>query len=266
MLCWLQATMAGASATHKQRTLNLRWVLFGFISTSLQQKSEQELDRHLIGALQAEPLSYFIRGCDLERKLFQNAADLFHLFRTGRRQHTLAQIKTVFEANPDVAAQKRRQGHDPYLVTSGAERRPLVVFPSEEPVRSCLDVAEQLDVGPHSSKNAEDRLQKEGRLDQLLVKKIGQVVEMAQIVALVFKPGAASFSQFLQNPLHIHKRIAEDMVLGRGQVRLLPLVFPLAISPCQAVDGEVHGAHVERRQLWLDAQRRRQPLIQAHGH
>ena len=75
-------------------------------------------------------------------------------------------------------ATARRQGHDPYLVTSGAERRPLVVFPSEKPVRSCLDVAEQLDVGSHSSKNAEDRLQKEGRLDQLLVQKIGQVVKM----------------------------------------------------------------------------------------
>src|ERR1700728_816435 len=128
MLCWLQATMAGASATHKQRTLSLRVVLFGFMSTSLWRKSEQELDRHLIGPLQAEPLSYFIRGCDLERKLFQNAADLFHLFLSGRRQHTLAQIETVLEANSAVPAQKRSQGHDPYLVTSGAERGPLVVF------------------------------------------------------------------------------------------------------------------------------------------
>src|ERR1700677_1247118 len=104
LFCWLRATMGGASATHKQMT---RWAA--------------SLDRHLISPLQAEPLSYFIGGRDLERKLLQDAPNLFHLFCTGASQHALSQIETVFETNTDVAAQKRRQRGDPHLVPSCAE-------------------------------------------------------------------------------------------------------------------------------------------------
>ena len=53
----------------------------------------------------------------------------------------------------------------PSLVPPGAKGRPVIVLPPKETVRGSFDVAEQLDVGPHSSKNAKDRLQQEWWFD-----------------------------------------------------------------------------------------------------
>lgn len=85
---------------------------------------------------------------------------------------------------------------------------------------------------------------------------------MADIVALVFEPRAAALSQFLDYPLHVHKRVGKDTSLTACQVGLFPFIFPFAAAAGHAVKGEIDGAHVERGQFRLYAQGGPNPPIQ----
>ena len=72
----------------------------------------------------------------------------------------------------------------------GREDRPHVVV-AEQPVGRLLHEGDVLHVGPDAAQDAEHRLHQEGRLYQPRIDEMGQIVQVADVVALVFEAGAA---------------------------------------------------------------------------
>ena len=74
-------------------------------------------------------------------------------------------------------------------MAAGTEDRPVVVV-AEEPVGRRLHVQQVLRLGADPAEDAEDRLDEQRRLDHPLLEEVGEVVEVADVVALELEPSA----------------------------------------------------------------------------
>src|SRR5438309_6953149 len=117
-------------------------------------------------------------------------------------------------------------------------------------------------IGADAAENAEDRLNEKWRLDQPAIDEMRQIVEVADIVALMLEAGAALFAQPLYNLLDIGEGVAEDEVAGHLQRLRLPVVFPLLVAVEHRVEPEIHRAHVHRAHLGPGAKRRGKALFE----
>ncbi|AGP51969.1 hypothetical protein M271_01665 [Streptomyces rapamycinicus NRRL 5491] len=86
-------------------------------------------------------------------------------------------------------------------------------------------------VSAHTAQHAEDHLHEEGRFDPPLVDEPGEVVQVAEVVALELEPGAVCPAQLLHDVLEIGEGVLEDQVARRLEEVGLPVVFPLVVLP-----------------------------------
>ena len=103
------------------------------------------------------------------------------------------------------------------------------------------------------------------RLDDAAVEEVGEVVEVADVVALELEARAAAFAQLFNDALDILVGVAEDEVARGLEMLPLPVVLELLVAAQHREQAEVHRAHVERGHLGLGAQRRGEALFQAHA-
>jgi hypothetical protein len=103
-----------------------------------------------------------------------------------------------------------------------------------------------------------------GGFTSFLSRKVRQVVEVPDVVALELEARAAVFAEVLQRVLDVLERVAEDEVAARLEVLRLPVVFPLGALVEIGVQPEIHRAHVERADFGLGDERRRKPLLHRH--
>src|SRR3954470_8777011 len=89
-------------------------------------------------------------------------------------------------------------------------------------------------------------------------------VEMAYIVALDLKPGAVLGARG-EDVLDIREGVAEYPVFRSIQIRVFPLVLELLEAIEHWIEPEIHGAHVQRGDLWLEMGRRADSLLHQHS-
>src|SRR2546430_2565906 len=87
---------------------------------------------------------------------------------------------------------------------------------------------------------------------------------MADVVALDLEARVV-VGAGLQDVGDVLEAVLEDALVAAREVGLFPVVLELLVAAEHLVQAEVHRAHVERRHLGLQAQRRLQPLLDAHG-
>ena len=221
------------------------------------------LERDLTRTLQRQDLSHF-GGCrDLQRKLGQDSANLADLVGVGFGEFPFAEVEVVFEADSHVASHDRAGGDEVGLMLSGRENRPDVVV-SEELVGDAAHVQQIFGVAADASQDAEDRLHEERRLGQTTIDKVGQVVEMPDVVALKLEPRPAASAEFFENRFDVGKRVLEDEVASPFEVLWFPRVLPVREFFDRGKQAEVHRAHVARAHLWLQSQRCGEPLLDRH--
>ena len=95
---------------------------------------------------------------------------------------------------------------------------------------------------------------------------MGEIVEVADVVALVLELGAVPLAEELGDPLDVAKRVAEDVSVGGEKILLLPIVFPFLVARGHGIEREIHRAHVERAHFRREFSRRREPLLDRHDH
>ena len=93
---------------------------------------------------------------------------------------------------------------------------------------------------------------------------MSQVVKMSNVVTFELEPGAATFTEYLQDVFDILERISEYEVPTVFEMRPLPLIAKFIVAGQHRKQTEVHGAHIERRHLGLNPKRGGQALIQRH--
>jgi hypothetical protein len=109
----------------------------------------------------------------------------------------------------------------------------------------------------------EDRLHEQRRLDDSLVQEVGQVVEVADVVALELEPRARG-AEGANDRLDVLVRVPEDEVSGHLQILGLPGVLEGADAVEDGKQPEVHAAHVQRAELRLEGARRPCALFDRH--
>src|SRR5271166_2637874 len=146
-----------------------------------------ELDS--VSAFQLEDLPRLRRGRRLESEFFDQPAGLGDLFRVRFREAAGGEPERILETNPDIAAERQGLRSNCELVAAGAQNRPPVVT-SEQAIRRAPHMHHVLGMRPNPAQEAEHALNKERRFDQTAVDKMGERVEMADIVALDLEPRA----------------------------------------------------------------------------
>jgi hypothetical protein len=131
------------------------------------------------------------------------------------------------------------------LVATGRQDRPLVGV-AEKLVGATPHVQQVFRIGTDTAKNAKDRLHEKGCFDQAVVNKMCQVIQVTDVVALVFKSRAATFSKLLKDRFDIGERVAKDSVTRSTKIADLPRVLPLAKFVKRREESEVHRTHIER--------------------
>src|SRR5579883_2411892 len=96
-----------------------------------------------------------------------------------------------------------------------------------------------------AAEQAKHGLHEEGRLDQLAIGEMGEIVEMRDVVTFEFEARAVAVAR-LENVLDILEAVAEDEIARRLQMRLLPIEFEILVFGEQMVEAEIDRAHIER--------------------
>ena len=113
-----------------------------------------------------------------------------------------------------------------HLVAAGAEDRPVVVV-AEQAVGGALHVQQVLGVGADAAEDAEDRLHEQRRLDQPALEEVGEVVEVADVVALELEARAvvspSSLRMYSMSLKVLRKMKSRDAL----EIRRLPVVLEL---------------------------------------
>ncbi len=146
----------------------------------------------------------------------------------------------------------------------GGEDRPVILV-AEELVGDALHMRDVLGIGADAAEDAEDRLHEERRLDEAAIEEMREVVEVADIVALELEARAAALAQLLQDVFDVLEGVSEDEVARVLEVLALPVVLELLVALEHGEEPEIHRAHIERAHFRLGAQRRSEPLLQAHA-
>src|SRR5262249_55015380 len=149
---------------------------------------------HAVGALEAEHVARFLRGRDLEAQLFGDAAYLGDLLGIALGELAGADIEAVLEADAHIAAEHGRHGAEIHLVAAAGKHRPQIIV-AEQAVGGALHVEEVVEVGADAAEDTEDELQEHRGLEQAAVDAVGEIVEVAGVIALVLELDAVAFAQ-----------------------------------------------------------------------
>ena len=68
--------------------------------------------------------------------------------------------------------------------------------------------------GADAAENAEDQLQEHRRLEQAAIDAMGEIVEVADVVALVLEFDAVALAEQLGDLLDVLEGVAEDVLVG----------------------------------------------------
>ena len=227
----------------------------------LPANRNSEIDE--VPALEAEHPACIVGRGDLQIEIFDDGANLPHLLGVGFGENAPRDVEAVLEPDTDMPLARGRMGGEGHLVPAGRQHRPLIGV-AEQPIRRFLHEEQVRPFGPDAAQNAEDRLNQERRLDDLAVQKVGQVVEMADVVAFVLEPGAVVLAERLDDAFDVLEGIAENAVLRAPEIGLFPIVLPVDRSLGQGMNREIHRTHVERAHFGLEAQRPLQALLKRH--
>src|SRR5690606_39096715 len=98
------------------------------------------------------------------------------------------------------------------MATCGKNRPHVIV--AEKFVSDFAHMDKVLRVGADTAEDAENRLHEQGRLHQPALQKMGESVQMTNVVALEFEARPATFPQFLKNIFNILEGVPEYKVPG----------------------------------------------------
>src|SRR5262245_4587942 len=180
---------------------------------------------HPIGALEAEHLARLLRAGGFVAELGDDAADLGHLLGIAGRELAGTDIEAVLQTDSDVAAQHGGDGAEVHLVAAAGEHRPQIVV-AEQTVGGALHEQKVVDIGPDATENAEDELKEDRRLEQATVDAMGEVVEVASVVAFVLELHPVALAQRAIDLLDVAERVGKDVGVRLREVWLLPVVLP----------------------------------------
>ena len=93
------------------------------------------------------------------------------------------------------------------------QHRPEIVV-AEQPVGGALHEHQVVEVGADAAEDAEDQLQEDRRLEQPAVDAMREIVEVADVVALVLELDAVALAQQLDDVLDVAEGVAEDVSVG----------------------------------------------------
>ena len=116
-----------------------------------------------------------------------------------------------------------------------------------------------------AAEDAEDRLHEERRLDELAVEEVGEIVEVADIVALELEAGAVGVAELLQDVFDVLEGVAENVVARVLEMLPLPGVLEVGIAVEHGIQAEIHRPHVERAHFGPGAQGRGEALLDGHA-
>src|SRR5215471_10022338 len=86
---------------------------------------------------------------------------------------------------------------------------------------------------------------------------------MSDVVALELEARAVRAAE-TEDFGDVLERVPEHPGFARCEILRLPLVLPRLLPLEHLVEAKVHRAHVERRELWLQLQRRLQAVLDGH--
>ena len=109
---------------------------------------------------------------------------------------------------------------------AAGQHRPQIVL-AEQPVGGALHEEQIVQIGADAAENPEDQLHEHRRLEQAAIDQMGEIVEVAGVVAFVLEFDAVALAQRLVDFFDVAKRVGENVGVGIGQIALLPIVFPV---------------------------------------
>src|SRR5271155_5039897 len=115
-----------------------------------------------------------------------------------------------------------------------------------------------------ASEKTEHRLNKKRRFDNSPIGKMGESIEMADVVAFDFEPRAIRGARG-QDIFDISKRVLENSIARPLKIWLFPVEFEALIPGQHGVEAEIHRAHVERSDLRLESRSRPDALLDCHS-
>src|SRR6202008_750339 len=243
------------SRTQEQREIRRRWT---------QSPCESgELERHLVAALEREDFAGLVGIGDLQPKSLQDLAHLGDLLRIRFGEFPGADPERILHADADMATHGGGERRDAHLVGPGTEHRPVIVV-AEQTIRRALHHHDILGMRSDAAKDAEHRLHEERRLHQSPVEEVPQGIEMADVITLNLEAGAIP-GACRENVFDVREGILEHSRTGPFQIRLLPLVFELAlVARDHRIEAKIHRAHVERGNFRLEGCSGTHPLFSGH--
>ena len=128
-----------------------------------------------------------------------------------------------------------------------------VVVP-EQAIGGSLHVEQIFGIGADAAEYAKDGLHKERWLHEAAIEEVGEVIEVADVVALELEAGAVRPHR-LQQALDVGEGITEDMPPRHLEVAWLPVVLELLDAAGHWVETEIHRSHIERAHLRLHPER-----------
>jgi len=149
-------------------------------------------------------------------------------------------------------------------VAPRAEHREKIVVPAKQAVGRRAHHGHVLGIGAHAAQDAIHRLDEERRLDEPLVDKVREVVEMAEVVAFELE-ARAMIAEFEHDALDVAEGVPEDHVLHPLHIILLPAIAPGRNLLRERMDREVHRSHVQRAHFGLQETRIREALVERHA-
>ena len=203
-----------------------------------------------------------VRRGDLEPQRLDDLTHRAHLRRVGFGELARPEPKAVFQADADVPAHRRRHRRDRKLIASGAEHAPAVLI-AEEPIRGALHVGDVVGMRSDAAEDPEHALDEQRRLDHTALQEMRGRVQVADVVALDLEASPVVGTRG-EDVLDVLERVLEDAVLRSRKVRPLPIELERREALEHRIEPEVHRAHVERRDLGLQLQRRLQTLLDRH--
>ena len=181
-----------------------------FATTVYRPWQSGEMD--ILRAFQLQDLPDF-RGCgDFKGEFFKNAADLPDLFGVTLRLDAGAEIEIVFQPHAHIRAQDGAHGQKGHLVASCAQASKADTE-SRPNKRSAVDRMTKRfsGSGPMPAEDSENCLNKERRLDDAAIDEVGEIVKVADVVALQLESSAA-LSKIAKNVFNVREGILEDAV------------------------------------------------------
>ena len=116
----------------------------------------------------------------------------------------------------------------------------------------------------HTAEDAEDELDEDRGGDQAAVDEVSQHGQMADVVALEFKPRAALGAHFVEDMGDVAGGVLEHHIVGVFEERFLPVEFEVLDPSEHGIEGEVHRPHVEAAHFGRVGPGRGEALVKAH--